>query len=125
MNAQCESIERIESHFGAVEIDVNHPQCTALWLRNPDGSLSAQSLLWTGNGGYTYVVGEDGVRYESRLSTGHKVLLDHDRHGKVTKVLIEEIQLLASGIPNPPVIEHWEFSVSDEGSELVWAVAQQ
>ncbi|MBU4399440.1 MAG: glycoside hydrolase, partial [Planctomycetes bacterium] len=71
-------IVTIEGRFGKAEVDVSAPSLTALYLRGPDG-LNQQSVLapsgmkpWA-TGGYTYVVGQDGRRYESRLARPEKV----------------------------------------------------
>ena len=65
-------VVNVEGVFGKAEVNVTRPSLVRLCLRGPNG-LGAQSLLATqgqrpwARGGYTYVVAEDGKRYESRL----------------------------------------------------------
>jgi hypothetical protein len=47
----------LEAGFGKAEIDLKSPRMTSLWLRQPDGRLTAKSLLAADPGGCTYLVG--------------------------------------------------------------------
>jgi hypothetical protein len=69
----------LEGVFGKAEIDFQSPRMLTLFLRQPDGTLSAKSLLcaceseypaWA-VGGVTHARGTSDVHYSSRYSTGH------------------------------------------------------
>lgn len=136
----------IESRFGKAIINSRNPKMTALWLRNPDGSLPSESMLSRlenasimrregnprppsdsiafVNGAYTYVVDPRGKRYESCLSRSHKVDVIKDSSNRVVSVKITGIELIASDDPDAPVIEDWEIATPGRGSELTWKITQ-
>ena len=82
----------VEGVFGKVEVDVTRPSLVRLCLGMPKG-LGAQSLLATqglrpwARGGYTYVVAEDGKRYESRLREPEQVKVTRESGRTVLRVL--------------------------------------
>ncbi|MHB9035390.1 MAG: MGH1-like glycoside hydrolase domain-containing protein [Armatimonadota bacterium] len=136
----------VESKFGKAIIDTQNPKLTGLWLRNPDGTLSGDSILSRlenasisrrregqggsdsiafVNGAYTYVVNSGGKRYESCLSRSHKIDVIKNSSGRVIKVKITGIELMASDDPSAPVSEDWEISTSKNGSELIWKITQR
>ena len=107
VQVQCPGTEPklvgIEAGFGKVEVDVACPALVALYLRCPDGRLCAQPWLAQrpavaygyreGSGirrwarqGYTYVVGEDEVRYESRLAAPEKVDVQEEAGRSVLRI---------------------------------------
>lgn len=135
----------IESKFGKAIINTQKPKVTSLWLRNPDGSLPSDSILsrldnasisrrregQAGsdsiafvNGAYTYVVDRGGRRYESCLSRSHNAEVIKDSSGRVVKVKITGIELMASNDPNAPLSEDWEIATPKHGSELTWKITQ-
>ena len=118
----------IEGVFGKVEVNVTRPSWTRLYLRGP-GELGRESLLATNGrrpwarGAYTYVVAEDGKRYESRLAKPDKteVVPEGDRN-----VLHLTGVKLVSGADQPPVaIEDWTISAPGDGSQLVWQITRR
>ena len=75
----CQKTPLIKGMFGKAFFDEENLSLKQLWLKQSDGKLCSKSLLsqvkpttgpWA-TGGYTYVVGADGKRYESRYSTDH------------------------------------------------------
>lgn len=117
----------IEGAFGKVEVNVSRPSWTRLYLRGPD-ELGRESLLATNGrrpwarGAYTYVVAEDGKRYESRLAKPEKTeaVPKDDRN-----VLHLTGVKLVSGADEPPVAtEDWTLSAPGDGSQLVWQITR-
>ena len=96
-------IVTIEGPFGKAEMDVEAPAMVRLYLRGPEG-LTKQSLL-APNGGCTYVVGQDGRRYESRLAKPEKVELG--RQDARPTVKITGIKLSAGTGREPVATEDW------------------
>lgn len=131
-------IVTIEDRFGKVDVNIVQPSIVHLYLRGPNGSLESQSLLaqmpavsegpveggsmfrpWAREG-YTYVVGPDGTRYESRLATPDKV--DVEQQAGRTVVRISGVKLLASEGSQPVATEEWTLSATDDGSQLIWRI---
>ena len=130
----------IEARFGKVEVDVAHPALVGLYLRGPDGQLSAQPLLARrptvayggyreGSGtrrwarqGYTYVVGEDQVRYESRLAFPENV--DVREEAGQTVLQITGVTLSDGKVDGAVASEDWTLSAPGDGSQLVWEITR-
>ncbi len=116
----------LEGKFGKVVIDTEKPALTELYLRCPDGSLELKSLLspidrpWLrdvpnwGTQAYTYVIGSDGTRYESRKVAPASVI---QTNGKVE---IKGVQLVSKDNTPPLATEDWTLESS--GNELKWTV---
>ncbi|HWB54283.1 MAG TPA: hypothetical protein VG722_08820, partial [Tepidisphaeraceae bacterium] len=134
-------IATIEDRFGKVDVNIVHPSIVHLYLRGPNGRLDSQSLLaqtppvpegpvegssmfrpWATEG-YTYVVGTDGTRYESRLAAPDKV--DVERQAGRTVVRISGVKLLASRGSQPVATEEWTVSTADDGSQLLWKIRRR
>ncbi|MCU0962911.1 MAG: discoidin domain-containing protein, partial [Pirellulaceae bacterium] len=130
----------IEAGFGKVDVDVAHPALVGLYLRGSNGQLSAQPLLAqrpavayggyrAGSGtrrwaqqGYTYVVGEDQVRYESRLAAPEHVELREEAGQTVLR--ITGVTLSAAQVEDAVASEDWTLSAPADGSELVWEITR-
>ena len=126
----------VESAFGKVEVNVTRPSLAALYLRG-SGGLSAQSLLakqgrrpWA-RGGCTYVVAEDGQRFESRLAKPENVELVQedaaaaDAAGGRNVLRITGVKLASSGDVPPMASEDWTLSAPGDGSKLVWKIVRR
>lgn len=129
----------IEGKFGKAEINIDAPAMVSLYLRGPEG-LTSQSLLarrpvvpyrlygargplpWARQA-YTYVVTQDGARYESRRQKPAKV--EADRGGPNGAVRILGIQLASEKGPETLAIEDWEFSTPGDGSQLLWKIVRR
>ena len=119
----------IEGHFGKAQIDVQSPAIIGLRLRGL-GGLEPQSILAQGyaragwaRGGCTYVVGEDGKRYESRLAPPEKVERSEDRGRPVLLILGVK---LSDGTPaETPAVEDWTLSAPGDGSQLIWKIVRR
>ncbi|MBM4091031.1 MAG: hypothetical protein FJ276_16655 [Planctomycetes bacterium] len=121
-------IVTVEGAFGKVEVNVTRPACARLYLRG-SSELGRESLLavsgrrpWA-RGACTYVVAEDGRRYESRLAKPEQVevILQDGRN-----VLQLTGVKLVSGADEPPVAtEDWTISAPGDGSELVWKITRR
>jgi len=121
-------IVTLEGAFGKAEVNATAPALVRLYLRGPKG-LTAQSLLapsgakpWA-RGGYTYVVAQDGRRYESRLAAPDKAEL-RDEGGRAA-LRITGVKLSAVGSDEPVATEDWTLSAPGDGAELVWTVARR
>jgi len=130
----------IEGKFGKAEINVDAPAMVTLTLRGPDG-LSSQSLLahrpvapypgysrgrgrlpWARQA-CTYVVTQDGTRYESR---GQKpASVESGREGDKTLLRISGIQLVSDKGPEAVAVEDWTFSTPGDGSQLAWNIVRR
>jgi hypothetical protein len=115
----------LEAGFGKAEIDLKSPRMTSLWLRQPDGRLTAKSLLAADPGGCTYLVGwtspadaRGDRRFESSTSRAHRGRVTRGADNTVSKVVLEGI-LPAE---DAPAVEDWEIALSPNGAELVWKV---
>ena len=75
------------------------------------------------HGGYTYVVGEDKRRYESRLVRPAKVELSGG--GVRTGVRIMGVKLAAAANEEPVATEDWTLSTSGDGAELLWKITRR
>ena len=117
----------MEGVFGKAEVDVTRPSLVGLCLGIPKG-LGAQSLLATqgrrpwAHGGYTYVVAEDGKRYESRLREPEQVKVTRESGRTVLRVL--GVKLAGDGEP-PVATEDWTLSAPGDGSQLVWKIVRR
>jgi hypothetical protein len=118
----------VEAAFGKVEVNVTRPSLAALYLRGADG-LSTQSLLakqgrrpWA-RGGCTYVVAEDGKRYESRLAKPENVELVREDGRNVLR--ITGVKLACGGDVLPAASEDWTLSAPGDGSRLVWKIVRR
>jgi hypothetical protein len=126
-------IVSVEGAFGKVDVNVTRPSLAALYLRGSTG-LSAQSLLarqgrrpWA-RGGCTYVVAEDGQRFESRLAKPENVELVQEDASAADGHNVLRITgvKLASGGDIPPVAsEDWTLSAPGNGSKLVWKIVRR
>jgi hypothetical protein len=124
----------IEGPFGKTEIDLVAPSMTRLYLRDSSGNLTAQSILSTEPGqcnslllpwtrfGYTYVIGADGRRYESKLATPDAVDVSGENAQKVIK--ITGIKLIAAAGEAPVATEDWTLSAPGDGKHLVWKITR-
>jgi len=121
-------IVAIEGAFGKAEVDVARPALVRLYLRGPSG-LSAQSLLARGGpkpwvrGAYTYLVGQDNTRFESRLSGPEKVELSDE--GGRSRVAIKGVRLSTGGSDEPVATEDWTLSAPGDGTQLVWKIVRR
>jgi len=118
----------IEGCFGKAEFDVNSPSLVRLYLAGPEG-LGAQSLLarsgrrpWA-RGGYTYVVGKDEKRYESRLARPDYVELGEEDGRTVLR--IGGVKLSGGGDEPAVATEDWTLSAPGDGSQLVWKIERR
>jgi hypothetical protein len=118
----------IKGVFGKVEVNVTRPSWIRLYLRGA-GELGRESLLavagrrtWA-RGACTYVVAEDGKRYESRLATPEKVEVVPEGGRDVLHLTGVK---LVSGTDEPPAAtEDWTISAPGDGSELVWKISRR
>ncbi|MHB8861132.1 MAG: discoidin domain-containing protein [Pirellulaceae bacterium] len=118
----------IEGAFGKVEVNVGRPSWARLYLRGA-GEMGRESLLavlghrpWA-RGAYTYVVAQDGKRYESRLAKPEKIeVVSQQGHDVLQLTGVK----LVSQIDGPPVAtEDWTISAPGEGAELVWTITRR
>lgn len=121
-------IATIEGQFGQAEVDVIAPSLVRLCLRGASG-LSGQSVLtpsgaksWARDG-YTYVAGQDGRRYESRLTKPDKVDVSGEGRGAV--VQIKGVKLATGAGKEPVAVEDWTLSAPGDGSQLVWKIVRR
>jgi len=134
----------LEAKFGRAEFDVQAPAMTRLFLRGPDGRLSAQSLfskegvtsypipflhgksnaeiLWARDA-YTYVVSAGGERYESRQAAPDKVEATTEGGRAVWRVT--GVKLCTGPGQEPVATENWTLSTPDEGQQLVWKIERR
>ncbi|MBI5395702.1 MAG: hypothetical protein HZA91_10435 [Verrucomicrobia bacterium] len=126
--AEPERAATLEAKFGRVEFDVHAPAMTALYLRGPEG-LSQQSVLATtrrkpwASGAYTYVVGLDDRRYESRLAKPDKI--EQLQDGSCPAVRVSGVKLSAGRDQAPVAVEDWSLSAPGDGSQLVWKITRR
>jgi len=118
----------LEGAFGKVEVNTGRPALARLYLRGPKG-LGQESLLATSGrrpwarGACTYVVAEDGTRYESRLAPPQEVRLIEEGGNRVLRLSGVG---LSSGRDAPPVArEDWTLSAPGDGSQLVWTIVRR
>lgn len=138
--AEESSLVVIEGKFGKAEVNVTYPSLSHLYLRSSDGQLNTHSLLaqeplvpqgavegsfiyrtWAKEG-YTYVVGEDGLRYESRMTSALKV--DVDNQNGRTGIRIMGVKLSAGKDSDPVATEDWTLSAPGDGFEFVWKIVR-
>ena len=118
----------VEGPFGRADVSVTFPALVGLYLRAPDG-LGAHSLLATqgrrlwARGGYTYVVGSDGKRYDSRLARPEGVELS-EQTGR-TVLRISGVKLSSGEDEEPVASEDWTLSAPGDGSQLVWKIVRR
>ncbi len=130
----------IEGKFGKAEINVDAPAMVSLTLRGPDG-LSSHSVLahrpvapypgysrgrgrlpWARQA-CTYVVTQDGTRYESR---GQKpTSVEASGSGGNAVLRISGIQLVSDKGPEAVAVEDWTFSTPGDGSQLAWNIVRR
>jgi len=118
----------LEGAFGRADVNVSRPALVHLYLRGP-GGLEKQSLLaergrrpWA-RGGYTYMVGVNGDRYESRRAPPRHVELAESDGRRVLRIL--GIKLAASADAAPVATEDWTLWAPDDGSRLVWKIERR
>ncbi|NUQ66127.1 MAG: discoidin domain-containing protein, partial [Pirellulales bacterium] len=118
----------IEAAFGKAEVNASRPALVRLFLQSGEGP-GRQSLLAThgrrswARGGCTYVVGEDGTRYESRTAKPGRVNVTEESGRTVLKITGAGLAPSADG---PPVaVEDWTLSSPGDGSKLVWKVVRR
>nr|MCU0871386.1 hypothetical protein [Pirellulaceae bacterium] len=118
----------LEGAFGKAEFDVQTPRMVALFLRQPDGTLSAKSLLcacasqfpaWA-VGGVTHARGTNDVHFSSRFSSGHAV----ESASPPTSLTISGIRARSEDGREMPATEEWTLRVESDGS-LSWTVARK
>jgi hypothetical protein len=118
----------LEGAFGKAEVDTGAPALVTLFLRQPDGTLSAKSLLsehasefpaWA-VGGVTHVRGTDDTPYTSRHSSGHAV----PGGSSSTHLVLAGIRLRSVEGRELPALEDWEFRVEADGN-LNWTVRRR
>ena len=86
----------LAQRFGSVTVDTQTGIITNLFLRNPDGSLPAQSLTGTNSIG-TSVTDSTGRQYQSVLGAPARVTVGQDsKTGAVTSIKLDGIPLTAS-----------------------------
>jgi YVTN family beta-propeller protein len=86
----------LSQRFGAITVSTQTGSITNLLLRNPDGSLPAQSLTGTNSIG-TSVTDSTGRQYESALGAPAHVTVGRDsKTGAVTSIKLDGIPLTAS-----------------------------
>jgi hypothetical protein len=118
----------IEGAFGKAEVNVGRPSLVQLSLRGPNG-LGPQSLLAThgrrpwARGACTYVVGEDGKRYESRRAKPEKV--EVTREGARDALRLAGVKLASGGDEPPVASEDWKISAPGDGRQLVWTISRR
>jgi hypothetical protein len=120
-------IVELEGPFGKVEVDILAPSLRRLFLRGP-GSLGPQSVLapsgqkpWA-SGAYTYVVGEDERRYESRRARPDKVEVSNQDGG--TRLRITGVKLAADRGQEPVATEDWTLTTAC-GGPLTWTITRR
>jgi len=118
----------IEGRFGKAVVDVNSPRLLELHLAGPNGPTPQSILALSGprpwaNGAYTYVVGTDGKRYESRQGPPDtvQVALEAGR----TAVRLKGVKLAAGSSREVVAVEDWTLSSPGDGSRLVWEVTRK
>ena len=130
----------IEGRFGRAELNTTAPALESLFLRGPNGELDRQSMLsrqpvtaygygrgtanrpWATNS-YTYVVGEDGSRYESRITSAGEVEVTTE--GGRQTVRIAGVKLSAGTGEGVVAMEDWTLSAPGDGSQLVWQIVRR
>lgn len=123
-----EEIIFVEGGFGRAEINVVSPALVSLVLGSTNGPHAKSILAQKGRfpwaqQGYSYVVGEDGVRYESRSAKPANV--EVSRQDGRTALRMMGVKLVATGQFEPVAIEDWTFSAPGDGSQLVWHIKRQ
>ena len=118
--ADSNQVAILEGSFGKVEVDLVSPALRSLQLRGATG-LGEQSVLaasgprpWA-HGGYTYVVGQDQRRYESRLARPQRAEVKGE--GNQTVVQIEGVKLSAGPDEEPVATEDWTLSAPGDGRD--------
>lgn len=118
----------VEGAFGKVEVNVTRPSLTRLYLRGA-GELGRESLLavagrhvWA-RGACTYVVGEDGTRYESRLVKPDKVEVVPE--GGHTGLQVSGVKLVSTADEPPVATEDWTLRAPGDGPQLVWTISRR
>jgi hypothetical protein len=131
----------LEGKFGRVLVDVNSPQVTDIYLREPNGNLAERPLLATTirgvtlaeaedrkiyyrQGAYTYVSGKTGTRFESRRSKTHTFKVLTDENGKAKKIIITGIRPQSEAGVLGPLEEDWVLELNSEG-KLSWTIHQR
>ena len=122
-------------------MDVTHPALVRLYLRGPDGRLSAESLLRSslslrmtytarapgcgrGRGrSYSYVVGQDESRYESRAASPDKI--DVREEAGRTVLRIRGVTLSNGKAGAAVASEDWALSSPGNGAQLVWKITRR
>ena len=118
----------IEGRFGKADFSLSAPSLVRLYLRGSQG-LPEQSLLATAGRrpwarlGYTYVVGQDGRRYESYLTGPGNA--EVSRRGGATELRVSGVRLSADPDDEPVALEDWVISAPANGSELVWRITRR
>ena len=130
----------LEGGFGRAEIQVDVPAIVDLNLRGPEG-LGTQSVLarrpatpypgysrgrgplvWAKHG-YTYVVGPDGTRHESRQDSPEKIE-SFEENGRAA-LRLWGVKLCSGRGREPVAVEDWTLSSPGDGSELVWKIVRR
>lgn len=129
----------VEGPFGKAEVDVTHPALSKLYLRGPGGGLSAQSLLadrpvvaygyrgpiptrtWAYQG-YSYVVGHEDARFESRHAAPENV--DVRQEFGRTVLHMAGVKLSNAKTGAVAASEDWTLSAPGNGSQLVWQITR-
>jgi hypothetical protein len=118
----------IEGPFGRAEVATQRPALVSFQLRGPAG-LTAQSVLATvgrrpwARQGYTYVVAEDGTRYESRLQSPEAVETE-EADGR-TVLRLRGVKLAAAADQPAAAVEDWTLAAPGDGSRLVWTIRRR
>jgi hypothetical protein len=130
----------IEDAFGRVVVDLDAPELTELFLREPGGKLSSRSLLAgrprgltlleskdgridDRRGAYTYVSDRSGRRYESRYGKPKRTSIERRPDGRITGVRLDAIRLTTKDGLAGPVEEDWHINA--ENGALSWTVVQR
>lgn len=86
----------LSQKFGSVTVDTGTGSVTNLLLRNPDGSLPAQSLTGANSIIDSSVTDATGQPYESGLSAPAQVTVGRDQTGAVNSIHLDGIPLTAA-----------------------------
>jgi hypothetical protein len=130
----------LEDTFGRVVVDLDAPELTELFLREPDGRLSSQSLLagwprgltllesednrvYDRRGAYTYVSDRKGRRFESRYGKPKRTSIERRPDGQISGIRLDAIRLTTREGLAGPVEEDWHINAQD--GALSWTVTQR
>lgn len=131
----------IEGSFGKVLVDLNSPQITKFFLREPNNSIVKKNILsgpirgvtleesrdkkiFFRRGAYTYITDKKGNRFESYRSCLHTTNIKTNLIGKVEKIVFRGIRLRDKNDLLGPVEEDWILEKTKDG-DLSWTITQR